>query len=691
MNCTLTGGILGLALAVLLGGCSSDSDPTEKSGTNGANAAELPVRLQMTDHLQMPFSENEAILITLSDSGIAAADSGLIIDGTTVTVKEGGSYILTGTLSDGSVIIDCGPSQEVSILLRDAHITCGTDAALRVVSADALRLYTDAGTRNTIASDCDFSLNTASNVDAALFSKEDLYLYGDGSLTVASAFGHGIVSKDDLTVISGAYDIQAASHGISGKDSVTVLDGAFVIDCGKDGIHSENKDDESLGSLYLVNGTYDVTSVGDGLSAAAMLQIDGGSYTLTTGGGAAYGKQHTEEVFGGDRRGQMSDRQNASGDEAEQNADASSVDSAKGIKAQTSLYITGGSFTIDAADDALHSNGDLVIADGTYLLSTGDDGLHADSALTLLDGEITVSQSYEGLEGTQITLKDGHVTVNAADDGINAAGGADGSGFFGFGGGRDMFSSDGISSVIISGGYLYLRADGDGLDSNGDLTISGGEIYVDGPTNGANGAIDCAGKAMITGGTLVAVGSSQMAEGFDASSTQCMALVTLAQTQNAAALTLYRADGGVLLTHAPQKSYNAVYVSCPEMEVGQTYTLVTGTLETAIVMDSVVVGSSGFGMDGFGGGKGGRGDRGDMGQNPGFYGDRGEIPGMETDENGDPMVPEMPQGGFGGMPDGERPEGMTSPMIPGGMMPGGQMPPNGQSPPDGFDGTMPEN
>lgn len=694
MNCKYAAVLSGVILSVFLSSCNGRS-PDLPSKTDGTPTT-LAEQIQIAKVSEIPFAEADAAFITLSDEGIEADGAGVSIDGAQITIREGGSYILSGTLSDGSLVIDCGKSQEVSILLRDAHISSADGAALYVISADAVRLYTDENTQNSLASSYDFSLEADSNVDAALFSKEDLYLSGAGTLSVVSTYGHGIVSKDDLTVLSGSYTVQSASHGISGKDSVTVLDGQFSIDSGKDGIHAENKDDESLGNLYLADGIFHVAAIGDGLSASAAMQIDGGSYTLTTGGGAAFGEQHTDEKFGGDRRGWMSGWLNDSSQNMEQTDDSAAVDSAKGIKAQTALYITSGTFAIDAADDALHSNGDLSIADGSFQLSTGDDGMHADNALSLLGGDINIAQSYEGLEGTAITLSGGHVSVTASDDGINAAGGADGSGFLGFGGGRDMFSSDGVSAVVISGGYLYLNADGDGLDSNGDLTISGGEIFVDGPTNGANGAVDCAGEAIITGGTLIAVGSSQMAEGFDAASTQGVALVTLQQTQNAAALALYDGNDNLLLSHTPQKSYNSVYVSCPEMIVGKTYTLVTGSLQTEIAMNDTVVGSSGFGMGGFGGGNGNRGDRGDMGQIPGGNGTRGERPDIETDENGNPMIPEMPEGGFGfgGKADDAFPGDMTPPEMPqdgqrpNGMAPGGQMP-GGSMPQGGFGGMVP--
>ena len=333
-------------------------------------------------------------------------------------------------------------------------------------------------------------------------------------------------------------------------------------------------------------------------------------------------------------------------------------------------------------------------------MSSGDDGIHADNALTIFDGTLVIPACYEGLEGTTITVSGGETTLTASDDGINAAGGADGSGFFGFGGGMDIFASDGVSSVTVSGGVLRIDAGGDGIDSNGDLHISGGSIYVDGPTDGANGALDYAGDAVITGGTLLAIGSSQMAENVSASSTQGTAMVTLAQSQGASsAIVLTDTDGKTLLEYTAKNPYNCVIVSTPGLLVGGPYTLATGDLETEIVMESTVYGSGGFGgmmpgkqQGGMNGGFGGRGNRGDTGgMNPGEVPDFNEIPGIDTDENGNAVIPEMPEGGFGDFGGGQMPGGA----FPGGEMPSGDIP-EGMTPPDmggmpqgGFGGGIP--
>ncbi|MGM9625814.1 MAG: carbohydrate-binding domain-containing protein [Eubacteriales bacterium] len=619
--------------------------------------------------------------IILSDNGIKADADFVLVDGSTVTILSGGDYRITGTLSEGALVVDCDKNADVRILLDDAHLTSSESAALHVVQAGNVYLYTNTGTENTLASSYDFSLDADSNVDAAVFSKDDLILEGEGSLTVVSACGHGIVSKDDLYIVSGMYTVSAAGHGMTGKDSLCINDGSFVIDCGKDGIHAENNDDETLGAVYLFGGDYTITSVGDGISASSVLQIDGGAYQITAGGGYADAEPHAGEGFGmmgGGRGGASYGQSPESNTEAVQ--DETSADSCKGIKAGSQLLIGGGTFLLDTADDTLHTNGDMQISGGTFTLASGDDGMHADGTLTVSDGEIHITNSYEGIEGTAIYLSGGTVSLTSSDDGLNAAGGNDGSGLFGFGGnGRDMFASDTSACIVISGGSLYIDADGDGIDSNGSLTISGGEIIVEGPTSSGNGALDYTTEGVITGGVLLACGSSGMAMNFGSASTQGCAMVNLSAQQTAVMITLSDAAGNTLFSHQTTKAFNSVLISTPEMQTGNTYTLVAGDTVTEINMTDTIYGS-GSGSFGDRGGMGGAGGKMDFG-GKNAYGTPAEseqvpqdaVPGMPEDgvpgrQNGmKGEMGEMPQDGFDDAMRGQKPDGnggMTPPEIP---------------------------
>lgn len=401
------------------------------------------------------------------------------------------------------------------------------------------------------------------------------------------------MSKDDLKITSGTYSITSSSHALDGKDSVRIASGTFTLNSDKDGIHSENADDTSLGFIYIAGGTFKITSDGDGMDASAYLTILDCNATIKSGGGASNAEKKQEEF------GRMEDTSSSTD---------SDTASAKGIKAGGNLTISGGTLSLDCADDAVHSNADISISNGNLTIATGDDGIHADSSLKISGGIINVTESYEGIEGLEITVSGGTISVVSSDDGFNAAGGNDSSGY---GGGmpQDNFSADSDAKITISGGKITFDAKGDGLDSNGSLCVSGGEIFVTGPSDNGNGALDYNGDAQITGGTIVAVGMSGMTQNFGSSSTQGSILSNTA-TNTSGEVVLKDSNGNVLVSFTPTREYNSVVVSTPDVKKGSTYTLTTGDSSTTIEMSDIIYGESTQGRAANGGGQGGPNGRG---------------------------------------------------------------------------------
>lgn len=253
--------------------------------------------------------------------------------------------------------------------------------------------------------------------------------------------------------------------------------------------------------------------------------------------------------------------------------------------------IADGTITIEADSDGIDAEETLQIDGGSMTIAAGDDGVHSDRDLIITDGTIDVTKSYEGLEGMTVTIEDGDISVVSSDDGLNAAGDpADGnmpSGGpqdGGFGGGMD--EAHDYNFIVINGGTINVNADGDGIDSNGDLIVTGGTIYVSGPTNGGNGALDYAGNATISGGTIVAVGASGMAQNFGSDSTQGCMLVTVSESTLTGTLTLTDSDGNVIVSYSPEKAYNSVVISSPDIKKGATYTLATGDTTNTVTMVS---------------------------------------------------------------------------------------------------------
>lgn len=646
----------------------ADESETDETKAGGAE----------TDETKADESETDG---TKADESVTneteTASSGVSISGNIITITKEGTYVLSGALSEGQIVVDAD-SAKVQLVLDNADITCASSAAIYVKNADKTFITLAEDSENILMNTAEYETIDDNNIDAVIFSKDDLTLNGKGTLTINSEYGHGIVSKDDLKLVGGTCNITAKNHALSGKDSVRIAAGTYNLTSGKDGIHSENADDDEKGFVYIASGDFTIESTGDGIDASYVVQIDDGDFDITAGGGAENATKTNNEMPGGGTGGNMgggapggdkpsgeapsgeapsggpssdSDSGKQTGqtppdkpdgdsfdgsrpdEKASDNAgsqtsqtppdksgkDTSDADSTstKGIKSDGALYVNGGTYTINSADDSFHSNSDVTINDGTYTISSGDDGIHADSALLVNGGTITVTESYEGLEGLNITINDGKIDITASDDGMNAAGGNDASGFGGRGG--DGFKgmqapdaaqksdsasdtaqttgnitvaaqkSDSTSDtaqdtdaasedemwMVINGGYVHVLAGGDGLDSNGDLTINGGEVYVDGPSDNGNSAIDYGEKSSfyINGGTVVAVGSSGMAEDVSSDSKQQVAFVKLDSQVDAGDVILKDADGNEIISYTVQKKYDCVIISTADLKAGQIYTL----------------------------------------------------------------------------------------------------------------------
>lgn len=539
---------------------------------------------------EVGYDENECTAIQLSDDGSSCDSQSVSIEGQTVTITEEGTYLLSGSLSDGSVVIYTDENVKVRLILNGVSINSSSSAAIYVKSADKVFITLAPDTENVLSNGGTYETVDDNNIDSAIFSKSDLTLNGSGSLKVTAKEGHGVVSKDDLVITGGTYNIEAASQGLSGKDSIRILDGDFTVTAGKDALHAENEDDKEKGFVYIAGGTFALASSGDGISAYSDITLLDGTYTITAGGGSENGEDHQEEVPGGsggpgEPGGMMPSGERPQGEpgekpqgepdqkpqaesEASDESEASETTSTKGIKANGSLVISGGTYTIYAADDGFHSNSDIAISGGTLTIASGDDGIHADGQVTVSDGTIVISESYEGIEGSEkVLIAGGRITLTSDDDGLNSA------------------------VVEISGGHTEIDAEGDGIDSNGTFTVSGGETYVSGPAGDGDGALDYETDAVITGGILIAAGSSGMTVNFGEKSTQGSILLNTGSQKAGTDIVLTDASGTELLSWQSYKSYTSVVISCPEIVQGESYTIKDGTSETTVTMDSLIYGA----------------------------------------------------------------------------------------------------
>ena len=644
--CALLGSAVILSMTVTAcSGTAADSTDTTESQQAVSTGDTLSYDDMFTDRdLDVGYEESDSVKISLSDDSTTVSSGssdnsstddtvdGVTVDGNVITITSGGTYIISGTLTEGQLVVDAD-DEKVQLVLDNADVTCATSAAIYVKSAGKTFITLAEGSENILMNTAEFEAIDDNNIDAVIFSKDDLALNGSGTLTINSENGHGIVSKDDLKITGGTYNITAASHALSGKDSVRIAEGTFNLVSGKDGIHSENADDSSKGYVYIAGGEFTVDSTGDGIDASNIVQIDGGTFDITAGGGVENStKTHEDNMMGGPGGGngpqmgeapdgntpsekpsgevpqgdpgnnssENSGSDNSSSDSSssdiatppekpdsntnqaagteQSESDTSDSDSAstKGIKADGRLYINAGTFTINSADDSVHSNSAVTINDGTYTLTTGDDGVHSGEAVEINGGTITISESYEGLEGLTVTINDGDIDITSSDDGINAAGGTEEMGFGGMGNDSTEDTSTDEMWMEINGGYIHVLAGGDGIDSNGDITVNGGEVYIDGPSDNGNSAIDYGDRSAcyVNGGTVVAIGSSGMAEDISDDSDQQVMLVKLDSQKEAGEVTLTDSDGNEIITYTALKAYDCVIISTKDLEAGQTLSLI---------------------------------------------------------------------------------------------------------------------
>lgn len=461
--------------------------------------------------------------INLNNTSASLDGTGLAINEKTIAINYPGTYVISGTLDDGQIVVDAGSEDVVRLVLNGAEINCSDNAPIYVKSAGKAVISLHDGTENSVSDGSTYVLEDTESDEpnAAIFSKDDLTINGTGTLTVDANYNNGIFGKDDLKITGGNIIINSVDDGLLGRDTVAVKDGNITINSDGDGIKSTNDTDADKGIIALENGEFTITSGADG------------------------------------------------------------------IQAETSLTIADGKYTINSTDDSIHSNNIISIAGGEYIISSGDDGIHADSSIDISGGTINILKSYEGIESAVINIHDGNIQLVAQDDGINVAGGNDGSSVNGRTGQNTFMSSENYK-LNIAGGYIYVDAAGDGLDANGSIYMSGGTVIVSGPTFNGNGALDYDQACEISGGLLIAAGSSGMVQTPSKESTQNSVLICYSQVQKAGTIiNIADSSGNSLITFAPSKNYQAILVSSPDLKVDSTYQLYTGGTSSGSVTNGL--------------------------------------------------------------------------------------------------------
>jgi len=588
--------ILTLMLSLLVG-CGEDvNSNTLTESQEGTSSTVTPVEVDFskTDadmfterDNKTDYDESQAVTIKLDGGAATSSSNSVKISGSKITITEEATYVISGELTDGMLVVDAPDTAKLQIVLSGANITSKTSAALYILEADKVFLTLADGTTNTLANGGSFTAIDDNNIDGALFSKQDLTLNGKGSLTVTSPAGHGVVCKDDLVITGGTYTVNSSAHGLDANDSVRIANATLNIDAGKDVIHCENTDDTSKGFIYISSGSINGEAEGDGIATSAYLQIKGGNFDLLVGGGAENGTKASSGNYGGFMGGGHGGMR-PGGNQGSTATTTTDTVSMKGLKAANSMLISDGTFKIDSADDSIHSDVSVTINGGTFEIASGDDALHAEETLSVTAGKFNITESYEGLEALNIKVMGGDIKLKVSDDGLNAAGGTDSSGTTGgrdgmFGGGGKPGGmgghggmSSGNGSIVISGGNLYINSSGDGLDANGTLEISGGHTTVVGPTQGDTATLDYDKSATISGGTFIGTGASGMAQSFS-DSEQGVVAVSVGNQSAGTKIMLKDKSGNTIIEHTPELNFAVVILSSPDIKKGETYTVTVGS------------------------------------------------------------------------------------------------------------------
>lgn len=513
---------------------SDDGSSTEDADNDNDDDGDTSVHEQESDYV---WDAASVVTLTLNGTSITASGEGVSISGSTATITSAGNYRVTGTLTNGQLLVNTKDDEVVRLIFDGASVTCSTSASLYVQKAHKVVVVLNNGTENYLTDGATYQGMVDNEPNAALFSKADLSIFGEGALTVKANYADGIASKDGLVIKSGTLSVTAADDGIRGKDYLIVRSGTLTVKSTGDGLKSDNESNTALGYIQIDDCTATVTSTADAIAAQTDVRVHGGTFTLTSGGGSSQRPSGTV--------------------------------SSKGIKGISLVQIDGGTFTINSSDDAIHSNEKVIINNGTINASSYDDGVHADAAVTVNGGTLNVLKSYEAVESALITINAGYVNLLATNDGFNATKGT-------VSGGTE--SNDG-SYLYINGGTVAVACTaGDAIDCNGNLVITGGLVIANGPSGGVEEAVDFNGTFQMKGGFFIGSGSnSNMTKAMSTSSTQKnLYLTSTSQISSSTLLRIQDASGNEILTFKPKYGGYKFLFSSEALATGVTYSVYTG-------------------------------------------------------------------------------------------------------------------
>ena len=557
---------------------SATATDTAASNSSFSTNVKSGEKLDVDTH----YSEQDLSWDTSSETAIdlsnPTATDGVTVEDGTLTITKAGTYKLSGEYQ-GQIKVETADSDAVRLVLDNANITNSSGAALNVVNADEVILYSASGTTNTISDGADYTATGEDDPDAVVYSKADLTIAGEGTLKVNGNHEDGIHTSDGLVIASGTLEVNAANTGIKGKDYVDILGGTINVTAQQDGIKSTNDTDEGKGWTRLSNGTVTVNAGDDGFKASRVVEISGGSLTVEQSDEGI--EAQYINVSGGDvnvtsaddgMNASLKTSNSESTDSSENTSDAANQQQ----NSQQQGSIPGGQQS-GTSNQQQQGMGQPPAMSGTSQDGTSQNGASGTAQQqnnTQNQGNQNMGQppAMPGGNAQDGTSQNGTTGTGQQGMGLPPQGGMPG------GGGGGTFEV--IDAAInVSGGHVTVNAEGDGIDSNGVTTLSGGTLIVNGPSQGGNAALDTNGDLLLNGATVLSGSTADMFEAPSTNSTSgYLKLTNSSGFEQGSTVQVADSSGKVVANYKVTKSnVQLVLVSSSSIVKGQSYTAYTTT------------------------------------------------------------------------------------------------------------------
>ena len=556
---------------------SATATDTAASNSSFSTNVKSGEKLDVDTH----YSEQDLSWDTSSETAIdlsnPTATDGVTVEDGTLTITKAGTYKLSGEYQ-GQIKVETADSDAVRLVLDNANITNSSGAALNVVNADEVILYSASGTTNTISDGADYTATGEDDPDAVVYSKADLTIAGEGTLKVNGNHEDGIHTSDGLVIASGTLEVNAANTGIKGKDYVDILGGTINVTAQQDGIKSTNDTDEGQGWTRLSNGTVTVNAGDDGFKASRVVEISGGSLTVEQSD-EGIEAQYINVSGGNVNVTSADDGMNASlktSDSESTDSSANTFDTANQQQNNQQQGSLPGGQQNGTSNQQQQGTGQPPAMSGTSQDGTSQNGTTG----TGQQQNNTQNQGNQNM-GQPPAMPGGNAQDGTSQNGTTGTGqqgmGQPPQGGMPGGGGGTFEVVD--AAINVSGGHVTVNAEGDGIDSNGVTTLSGGTLIVNGPSQGGNAALDTNGDLLLNGATVLSGSTADMFEAPSTNSTSgYLKLTNSSGFEQGSTVQVADSSGKVVANYKVTKSnVQLVLVSSSSIVKGQSYTVYTTT------------------------------------------------------------------------------------------------------------------